>query len=66
MWTLASYTGSVPLWAKLAPAESGDPRTWHSLTDHSADVAAVAEGLMQVPTMATRLVPRVIESERPS
>jgi CRISPR-associated endonuclease/helicase Cas3 len=41
----------VPLWAKL----SADRTTWHSLVDHSADVAAVMLALLNQPTIASRI-----------
>lgn len=39
------------LWAKL----SQDRESWHSLVDHSADVAAVLMALLDQPTVAARL-----------
>lgn len=39
------------LWAKL----SDDRRLWLSLIDHSADVAAVFEAILRVPTVSARL-----------
>ena len=39
------------LWSKL----SADRRRWHSLVDHSTDVAAVMEALLQQPTIRKRL-----------
>ena len=39
------------LWAKL----STDGTTWHSLVDHSADVAAVLMALLDQPTIAARM-----------
>ena len=42
---------SSALWAKL----SRDRKSWHSLVDHSADVAAVLMALLDQPTVAARL-----------
>jgi CRISPR-associated endonuclease/helicase Cas3 len=43
-------------WAKLVRSEpSGLVVGWHSLVDHSADVAAVFEAMINVPCVATRL-----------
>ncbi len=42
-------------WAKLARGPGGRVEAWHSLIDHSADVAAVLLGLMAQPTIAARL-----------
>src|SRR5262245_24157608 len=45
-----------PLWAKLnRDATTGVVTSWHSLVDHSADVAAVFETLLAVPVVAHRL-----------
>jgi CRISPR-associated endonuclease/helicase Cas3 len=44
-----------PLWAKLNRNADGRVIAWHSLLDHSADVAAVLEGLLGVPIIAERL-----------
>lgn len=47
---------TIPLWAKIGQRnEAGVPLQWHSLEDHSADVAAVFEALLRVPTIARRL-----------
>src|SRR4051794_2995769 len=43
------------LWAKLARSEDGTISAWHSLPDHSADVAAVTEALLAQPVLAARL-----------
>jgi CRISPR-associated endonuclease/helicase Cas3 len=43
------------LWAKLRRNEAGVIVGWHSLVHHSADVAAVMEALLAVPTIAARL-----------
>ena len=42
------------IWAKLQPRR-GEPTHWHSLADHSADVAACAEALLAVPLIRRRL-----------
>lgn len=45
---------SSHLWAKLK--REGDAIvSWHSLVDHSADVAAVVEALLKQPTIRRRL-----------
>jgi CRISPR-associated endonuclease/helicase Cas3 len=44
-----------PLWAKLCRNDVGDVTSWHSLVDHSADVAAVFEAIVAVPVVARRL-----------
>lgn len=46
---------AIPLWAKLRRSSDGSVVAWHSLYDHSADVAAVMEALLAVPTIADRL-----------
>lgn len=46
---------SVPLWAKLRRGPDGSVSAWHSLPDHSADVAAVLEALIELPTITDRL-----------
>ena len=45
---------SSTLWAKLKRDQMGRIIGWHSLVDHSADVAAVVEALLQ-PTIRRRL-----------
>ena len=50
-----SSSTSIPLWAKLHRQSDGSVETWHSLPDHSADVAAVLEALLRVPTVRDRL-----------
>ena len=52
---LASGEIRPPLWAKLRRDESGAVASWHSLVDHSADVAAVFEALLAIPVIACRL-----------
>jgi CRISPR-associated endonuclease/helicase Cas3 len=45
------------LWAKLEKAEGDfEGRRWLSLPDHSADVAAVFEAMLQLPLVTRRLV----------
>jgi CRISPR-associated endonuclease/helicase Cas3 len=43
------------LWAKLKRDAAGEVSGWHSLVDHSADVAAVIEALLAQPTINQRL-----------
>jgi CRISPR-associated endonuclease/helicase Cas3 len=43
------------IWAKLKRNATGQVDRWHSLVDHSADVAAVLEALCHVPVIAARL-----------
>jgi CRISPR-associated endonuclease/helicase Cas3 len=45
---------AAALWAKLK-RKSGTIDSWHSLIDHSADVAAVMEALLTQPTIRRRL-----------
>lgn len=40
-------------WAKLSPRHA--PSTWHPLTDHCHDVAAVFQALLSLPTIRHRL-----------
>jgi CRISPR-associated endonuclease/helicase Cas3 len=42
-------------WAKLKLGPRGDIMDWHSLIDHSADVAAVLIELIEQPTIKSRL-----------
>jgi CRISPR-associated endonuclease/helicase Cas3 len=42
-------------WAKLRRDDTGQVVDWHSLVDHSADVAAVLESLLRVPVISARL-----------
>ena len=46
---------SASLWAKLKRDPTGRVIGWHSLVDHSADVAAVVEALLLQPTIRKRL-----------
>jgi hypothetical protein len=46
---------SAALWAKLKRDTAGQVIGWHSLVDHSADVAAVVERLLIQPTIRKRL-----------
>jgi CRISPR-associated endonuclease/helicase Cas3 len=46
---------SAALWAKLKRDTAGEVIGWHSLVDHSADVAAVVHGLLLQPTIRRRL-----------
>ena len=43
------------LWAKLGQNTTGAIVRWHSLVDHSADVAAVVESLLAPSTLRRRL-----------
>lgn len=43
------------LWAKISRNSGGRITGWHSLIDHSADVAAVIEALLAQPTLNLRL-----------
>jgi CRISPR-associated endonuclease/helicase Cas3 len=45
----------TPLWAKLVRDDAGAVTGWHSLVDHSADVAAVVSALLEQPTINRRL-----------
>jgi CRISPR-associated endonuclease/helicase Cas3 len=46
---------SPTLWAKLSRDTAGEVTGWHSLVDHSADVAAVVAALLEQPTINRRL-----------
>lgn len=46
---------AASLWAKLRRDGNGQIAGWHSLVDHSADVAATLEALLGQPTIAERL-----------
>jgi HD domain len=46
---------SAALWAKLKRDAAGRVVTWHSLVDHSADVAAALETLLLQPVIRRRL-----------
>jgi CRISPR-associated endonuclease/helicase Cas3 len=46
---------SATLWAKLKRDTAGQVIGWHSLVDHSADVAAVMEALLLQPIIRRRL-----------
>ena len=46
---------AATLWAKLRRNENKQIVGWHSLLDHSADVAAVVEALLAQPTITKRL-----------
>jgi CRISPR-associated endonuclease/helicase Cas3 len=46
---------SAALWAKLKRDTAGEVIGWHSLVDHSADVAAVVHGLLLQPAIRRRL-----------
>jgi CRISPR-associated endonuclease/helicase Cas3 len=44
-----------PLWGKVRRDQAGHVISWHSLVDHSADVAAVFEAMIAVPNVGRRL-----------
>ena len=45
----------LPLWAKLERSDAETGLGWHSLVDHSADVAACMEALLTLPLVQSRL-----------
>ncbi len=45
----------LPLWGKLERTDADTGLSWHSLVDHSADVAACMEALLGLPTIQSRL-----------
>jgi CRISPR-associated endonuclease/helicase Cas3 len=45
----------LPLWGKLERTDADTGLGWHSLVDHSADVAACMEALLRLPTVQSRL-----------
>jgi CRISPR-associated endonuclease/helicase Cas3 len=45
----------VTFWGKLRRNEQEEVAEWHPLTDHCADVAAVAESLLDLPVWRARL-----------
>ena len=45
----------LPLWAKLERSDAETGLGWHSLVDHSADVAACMEALLNLPLVQSRL-----------
>jgi HD domain len=45
----------LPLWAKLERTDAETDLSWHSLVDHSADVAACMETLLALPLVQSRL-----------
>lgn len=54
-------------WAKLENADADHPdRRWLSLVDHSADVAAVFEAILRVPTIVRRLAALASSSNFPT
>ncbi|MDE0104386.1 MAG: CRISPR-associated helicase Cas3' [Bryobacterales bacterium] len=48
-------SGMATAWAKSARGRGGPPSGWLSLVDHSIDVTAVAEALLRLPTVRSRL-----------
>ena len=55
MPTLDRAKSSAPLWGKLERTDAAVGLGWHSLVDHSADVAACMEGLLKLPVVRRRL-----------
>jgi CRISPR-associated endonuclease/helicase Cas3 len=51
----ATAPTDIRLWAKLERDPTGRISGWHSLVDHSADVAAVVAALLDQPTINHRL-----------
>lgn len=58
-------TTRPPLWAKLDRFGASAPHTWHSLLDHSADVAAVFEAIVHLPLIRARLAALAGEHDCP-
>ena len=56
----------VPLWAKLERTDADTGLSWHSLVDHSADVAACMEALLRLPTIQSRLATLAARDNLPS
>jgi CRISPR-associated endonuclease/helicase Cas3 len=55
MARLDSAVSPLPLWGKLERTDAETELGWHSLVDHSADVAACMEALLRLPTVQSRL-----------
>src|SRR5262249_10995330 len=55
MTLLSRDPSPLPLWAKLERTDADKELGWHSLVDHSADVAACMEALLHLPTIQNRL-----------
>jgi CRISPR-associated endonuclease/helicase Cas3 len=55
MPTLDRAMSSPPLWGKLERTDAAAGLGWHSLVDHSADVAACMEGMLKLPVVQRRL-----------
>jgi CRISPR-associated endonuclease/helicase Cas3 len=55
MGTLARTVSPLPLWGKIEHTAADDGLHWHSLVDHSADVAACMTALLQLPLVQRRL-----------
>lgn len=51
----ANFSETLLLWAKITRGKQKNIISWHSLRDHSADVAAVMEALLACPTINQRL-----------
>jgi CRISPR-associated endonuclease/helicase Cas3 len=54
---------SAALWAKFKRDQGGRVVGWHSLVDHSADVAAVVEALLIQPTIRRRMATAASRTE---
>lgn len=54
-WLNPTPPTPLSLWAKICRNSDGRIIGWHSLIDHSADVAAVIEALLAQPTLNLRL-----------
>ena len=55
MTLLIRTVSPLPLWGKLERTNSETGLSWHSLVDHSADVAACMEALLALPLVQSRL-----------
>jgi CRISPR-associated endonuclease/helicase Cas3 len=55
MAALDRTSATLPLWGKLERTDADTGISWHSLVDHSADVAACMEALLHLPTVQNRL-----------
>jgi hypothetical protein len=55
MTTLDRATTPLPLWGKPERTDADIGLGWHSLVDHSADVAACMEALLRLPLVQRRL-----------
>jgi hypothetical protein len=55
MRTLARTISPLPLWGKIEHTAADNGLDWHSLVDHSTDVAACMEVLLRILTIQQRL-----------